>query len=396
MFELLSPGGDLEKIQTAFHFGADAVYVGGPSMQLRAQAAAMNMQNLAEGIRYAHSINKKLYVTVNAFARNEDIIKLPDYLTELKSIGADAVIVSDIGVLSVAAKTVPDLAVHISTQASCLNYKAANMYYELGASRIVLARELSLSEISEIRAKTPQQLELEAFVHGAMCMAYSGRCLISAYLTGRDSNKGDCTQPCRWKYRLVEEKRPNEYFPISESDDGTTLLSSKDLNTLSIIEQIKAAGITSFKIEGRMKSAYYVATVTNAYRHALDGTAPLDILEKEVRAVSHREYSTGFYSGELKRSKPANDGYVQDCVFVAVVKEYSHGVAQIEMRNRFTAGDTLEVVTPEQLGQKFKVTAMYDEEGKKIATAYIPQQKVTLDCPVTLRPGDMLRRRNVN
>ena len=264
MTELLSPGGDLEKIITAFRFGADAVYCGGPAMHLRASDTSLSMDTLAEAAQYAHSLDKKLYVTVNSFARNSTFATLPEYLRQLQSIGADGIIVSDLGVLSVAAETVPYLPVHISTQASCLNYQAANQYYQLGAKRIVLGRELSLDEIKEIRDKTPPELELEAFIHGAMCMSYSGRCLISAYLTGSDPNNGGCAHPCRWKYSLVEEKRPGEYFPVVEDDDGMAILSSKDLNTISFIHQIKAAGISSFKIEGRMKSPYYVAVVTNA------------------------------------------------------------------------------------------------------------------------------------
>ena len=316
------------------------------------------------------------------------------YLQTLQATGVDAIIVSDLGVLAAASETVPALPVHISTQASCLNYQAAAKYYQLGARRIVLGRELTLDEIKEIRDKTPPELELEAFVHGAMCMAYSGRCLISAFLTGRDPNNGGCAQPCRWNYRLVEEKRPNEYFPVTEDDQGMTILSSKDLNTLPFIDQIQKAGISSFKIEGRMKSPYYVAVVTNAYRHALDGDADIAILQKELDAVSHREYASGFYFGELQHAPAAKGGYIQGSAYIANVKGSADGRIEIEQRNKFSVGDTLEVVSPKLLGQQFKVTAIRDEEGNEMQSAPHPQQKLFLSCPLKLRQGDILRRRN--
>lgn len=393
MTELLSPGGDLEKIKTAFYFGADAVYCGGPCLQLRAESAGLTVEELREAATYAHGINKKLYVTVNAFARSHDFIELKSYLRLLEEIGANAVIVSDIGVLEAAAEFVPYLPVHVSTQASCLNYRSANVYHKLGAKRIILGRELSLNEIRVIRDNTPPELELEAFVHGAMCMAYSGRCLISAYLTGRDANRGDCAQSCRWRYHLVEQKRPNEYYPICEDGQGTTILSSRDLNTLSIIQAIRNAGVSSFKIEGRMKSVYYVAAVTNAYRHALDMSAPLEVLESEVRTVSHREYSTGFYEGGIKDTTPAGAENMQDCIFIAVVRGFSNGIAEIELRNRFAVGDRLEILSPAGFGNQFTVTCITDEAGNELIAANIVQQKLFLACPLPLKPGDILRKR---
>ena len=393
MVELLSPGGDMEKIRAALHFGADAVYCGGPALHLRAQPAAMTMQRLEEAIRYTHERQKKIYVAVNAFARNDDFAALPDYLRQLCAFGADAVIVSDLGVLRTAAETVPDLPVHISTQASCLNYQSANQYYQLGARRIILGRELSLGEIRRIREKTPPELELETFIHGAMCMAYSGRCLISAFLTGRDANRGDCTQPCRWKYSLVEQSRPAEAFPVYEEQGATTIMSSRDLKTLSFLDEIIAAGVTSLKIEGRMKSPYYVATVTGAYRRALDGAAPPDTLEKELDCTSHREYSSGFYFGQLGGAPPDGSEYVQDCVFIAVVTGRRGKSIEIEQRNRFFVGDTLEVLSPDSLGESFTVTEIKDESGQTLTAAQQPQQKLLLDCPFALRPGDILRRR---
>lgn len=395
MTELLSPGGDLEKIKTAFYFGADAVYCGGPALHLRARPTQLSMQELADAISYAHSIGKKLYVTVNAYARSSDFEQLPGYVAELERIGADAIIVSDIGVLTAAREAAPGLPVHVSTQASCLNYVAANTYHKLGASRIILGRELSLDEIKELRDKTPPELELESFVHGAMCMAYSGRCLISAFMTARDSNRGDCAQPCRWSYKLVEQERPEEEYPIRETQDGTTILSSRDLNTIRFVEEIKAAGISSFKIEGRMKSPYYVATVTGAYRRALDGFADIDLLEREIYAASHRDFSSGFYFGELKNAPATGDGYSQDCTFIAVVKGTSEGGrVHIEQRNRFWTGDTLEVLSPDSIGLSFKVDSIQNSEGEEVDCAPHPKQPLTINCPHALKPGDILRRRD--
>lgn len=394
MVELLSPGGDLEKIKTALYFGADAVYCGGPFMHLRARPTALSMEELASAAAYIHSLGKKLYVTVNAYARNDDFEAVPEYVRALQKIGADAIIVADIGVLTAAKAAAPALPVHVSTQASCLNYVAANTYHKLGASRIILGRELSLDEIRELRDRTSPELELEAFVHGAMCMAYSGRCLISAYLASRDSNRGDCAQPCRWRYKLVEERRPGEEYPVYETNGGTTILSSRDLNTIRFIEEIKAAGITSFKIEGRMKSPYYVATVTGAYRRALDGFSDIDLLEREIRSASHRAFSSGFFYGELKNAPAAEDGYAQDCSFIAVVKEAAaNGRVLLEQRNRFRVGETLEVLSPNSIGLSFTVERMTDDRGAAIDCAPHPQQIITINCPYELHEGDILRRR---
>jgi len=395
MIELLSPGGDFEKIKTALYFGADAVYCGGPSMHLRAKPTAMSMEELSRTIDIVHSAGKMIYVTVNAYARNEDFDYLPEYIKGLQKIGADAIIVSDIGVLTMAKEAAPELPVHVSTQASCLNYSAANTYHKLGASRIILGRELSIPEIKELRDKTPPELELEAFVHGAMCMAYSGRCLISAFMTSRDSNRGDCAQPCRWKYQLVDKEKSEEQYPIYETSDGTTILSSRDLNTIRFVEEIKAAGITSFKIEGRMKSPYYVATVTGAYRRALDGFADIDLLEREIYAASHRDFSSGFYFGELKNAPASGDGYVQDCTFIAVVKgETQNGRVHIQQRNRFYVGETLEILSPNSIGRSFAVESIQDDGGRELDYAPHPQQSLTVNCPYPLQEGDILRRRD--
>ncbi len=394
--ELLAPAGDLEKLKTAIYFGADAVYCGGPFMHLRTTPTDFTMEALKSGIDYVHERGKKIYITVNSFARNCDFPPLPEYLRELAAMGADGIIVSDIGVIALAAETVPELPVHVSTQASCVNYAAANAYYRMGAKRIVLGRELSLDEIKELRDKTPPELELEAFVHGAMCMAYSGRCLISAFLAGRDSNRGDCAQPCRWKYKLVQNERPDEAFPVYEDETGTTIMSSRDLKTIEFIDEIAKAGVYSFKIEGRMKSPYYVATVVNAYRKAIDHAAPIDELEKELCSASHRDFSTGFYYGKIAHEPAASDGYTQDAVFTAVVLGRENGKLLIEQRNRFFAGDTLEVLSPSFTGASFVVSSLTDEEGSVLDSAPHPQQKLLIDCPYELAPGDILRKRAKN
>ena len=391
--ELLAPAGDMEKLKAALYFGADAVYCGGPALHLRAAAADLSMEELAAAVCYAHERGKKVYVTVNAFCRNEDVDRLPSYFRDLRSLGADAVIVSDLGAVACCVKAAPELTVHVSTQANCVNYAAARAWYDLGAKRVILARELSLDEIRELRDKTPPELELEAFVHGAMCMAYSGRCLISAYLAGRDPNRGGCAQPCRWTYSLVEEKRPGEVFPVLEDETGTTILSSRDLNTLSFIHEIAAAGVTSFKIEGRMKSPYYVATVTNAYRRALDLSAPVETLEAELRCASHRPYSRGFYFGEIRNEPPSPDGYAQEAVFIATVLSRRNGRITVEQRNRFAVGDVLEVLSPRSMGLSFPVTAIETEDGEPLSAAQRPMQRLRIPCDLTLETGDILRRR---
>ena len=394
-YELLAPAGDMEKLKTALYFGADAVYCGGSSLHLRAAPTDFTAKGLKEGVDYTHSIGKKIYVTVNAFARNEELDMLPEYIKMLKQIGVDAIIVSDIGVFAAAREAAPELDIHISTQANITNYRAAGQWYDMGAKRVILARELSLDEIKEVRDKTPPELEIEAFVHGAMCMSYSGRCMMSAVLAGRDSNRGDCAQPCRWNYRLIEEKRPYESYPVYESEEGMTILSSRDLCAIDFLDKVKDAGITSFKIEGRMKSPYYVATVTNAYRKALDGTAKVDTLVNELNSASHREFSSGFYFGRIKKEPPSKDGYMQDCMFIAVVRGVREdGLYRLEMRNRFNKGETLELLSPNSLGEEFKLDYIEDEDGTSIDTVLHPMQTVYIKCPLKLSEGDILRRRD--
>lgn len=400
-YELLAPAGDLERLRTALRFGADAVYAGGPKMQLRAGSVGFTMDSLRTAAQETHALGKKLYVTVNAFANNGEIDALPDYAQALQDVGADAVIVSDLGAISTIRRAAPRLDVHVSTQANCVNYASARVYADLGATRVVLGREMSLSEIAELRAKTPPELELEAFVHGAMCMAYSGRCMISAYLTGRSANRGACAQSCRWTYHLMEEKRPGQFFPVEEDDRGTTILSSMDMNCLPFLDQIMAAGVTSFKIEGRMKSPYYVATVTNAYRQRinaiLNGSASPEhtaLLERELNAASHRPYSSGFYFGELKHHAPDEGAYLQDCTFVGVVREVlSSGRIRFEARNKICAGDAVEVLSPDSLGASFVAQNIADAAGNPESAAARPSEIYEMDCGAAVTPGDLLRIR---
>lgn len=401
-FELLSPAGDLERLRTALRFGADAVYCGGPKMQLRAGSVGFTMDSLQTAIAEAHAINKKVYVTVNAFANNGEIDELSDYAQALSAIGVDAVIVSDLGAIATIRSAAPSLNVHVSTQANCLNYASARVYADMGATRIVLGREMTLDEIADLRAKTPKELELEAFVHGAMCMSYSGRCMISAYLTGRSANRGACAQSCRWTYHLMEEKRPGQFFPVEEDDRGMTILSSFDMNCLSFLDKIMDAGVVSFKIEGRMKSPYYVATVTNAYRKRIDailsGTASrehTEMLQRELDAASHRPYASGFYFGEMKHHAPDEGAYLQDCTFVGVVREVlPGGRIRFETRNRIFAGDRVEILSPDSLGLSFVAANITNADGAPEASASRPSEIYEMDCAQKIAVGDLLRIRN--
>ena len=394
MPELLSPAGDLECLQTALYFGADAVYVGGPMLQLRAGSAGFSMEMIAEASKMVHAEGKKLYVTVNAFPTNRELEALGDYAQALEDVGTDAVIAADLGAIGVIRRAAPKLKVHVSTQANCQNYMAARMYADMGATRVVLGREMTLQQIRELRGKAPKSLELEAFVHGAMCMAWSGRCMLSAYLADRSANRGACTQSCRWQYRLLEEKRPGEYFPIEEDERGTTILSSRDLNCLSFLDQLVEAGIASFKIEGRMKSPYYVATVTNAYRRRMDGSEDTGVLNRELDAISHRCYSSGFYFGSMKTQGPDAGAYLQDCLFVGVVRErLPNGRLRVEQRNRIREGDVLEVLSPNSFGMSFAASHITDENGQPLDAATIPMQRFDIDAPEGIGPGDFLRIR---
>ncbi|MBR3272806.1 MAG: U32 family peptidase [Clostridia bacterium] len=399
--ELLCPAGDMECLRTALRFGADAVYVGGPKLQLRAANAGFSMDDLALAAREVHALGRRLYVTVNAFPTNAELDALGGYARDLHALGADAAIVADMGAVAVMRRAAPDLPIHVSTQANCVNWAAATAWYEMGASRVVLGREMTLAQIAELRARTPAALELEAFVHGAMCMAWSGRCMISAFLTGRSANRGACTQSCRWRYHLVEEKRPGEFFPVEEDERGATILSSHDLNCMDFLDRIADAGITSFKIEGRMKSPYYVATVANAYRQRLDALAggPADpgtlaLLRRELDAVSHRAYASGFYFGEMKRHAPDDGVYHQDCLFVGVVRQrLGGGRVRVELRNRVRQGDALEILAPGRLGQALVAERLALPDGTPLDEVAEPMTLFDMDAPAWLEAGDMLRRR---
>jgi putative protease len=393
VIELLAPAGDLEKLKIAILYGADAVYLGGRHFGLRAGAGNFGQDELLEGVRFAHTRGAKVYVTVNIFAHNPDLELIPDYLASLVEAGVDGVIMSDPGLVEIARTSYPDLPVHLSTQANTTNWATARFWSRLGVSRIILARELSLDEIREIKERV--QVELEVFVHGAMCMAYSGRCLLSNYLTGRDANRGDCAQSCRWQYTLLEEKRPGEYFPVEEDARGTYILSSKDLCLIEHIPELAGAGINSFKIEGRMKSANYVAGVVKAYRAALDAYQkdPLNYRFNpawlaDIGKVSHRNYTTGFMFG-----RPGASGqhygtgiYERSHVFAGLVRDYdqSTGLALVEQRNRFVVGDLMEVLVPGGSDFNQKITKIIDDEGRLVEAAPHPRQiiKIPFDRPV--------------
>ena len=391
MTELLSPVGSKAALAAALRFGADAVYLGGPYLQLRAESAAFSFEKLAQAAEEVHRAGKKLYVTVNALAYNDEIDALPAYANRLKDCGADAAIVSDIGVLTTIRKSCPELELHVSTQASCMNYAAAKAWYDLGAKRVVLAREMSIDEIRKLKKRIPEDLELEAFVHGAMCMAYSGRCLLSSAILGRSGNRGDCAQPCRWSYALVEESRPNQSFPIVQEGAHSFVLSSRDLNCIDLVGELIDAGVTSLKIEGRMKTEYYVAVVTNAYRGVLDGTMPIEDARRELLTVSHRPYTTGFYHGELPNDHSNAGTYSQTHRFAGTVLSYENGVAVMEQRNRFARGDVLEVVSPTLRHAVVKADDLRDASGEPVEIANKVRQVLTIRTDVPLSPGDLLR-----
>ena len=394
--ELLAPAGSYAKLKTAFHFGADAAYVGGKNFSLRTFADNFTMDELASAITFAHSLGKKVYVTANIFAKNADFVALEEYFKELERLGADAVIVSDPGVGYLAKKVAPKLQIHISTQANTTNKYSVKFWTEQGASRVILARELSLSEIREIHEFNPTT-ELEAFVHGAMCISYSGRCLLSDYLDGRSSNRGACVQSCRWRYEVRALNATNgqsEWMPFEEDDKGTYILNSKDLNMLAYLKEMEGAGISSFKIEGRMKSGYYLATVINAYRRAMDGS-PFAESEMELSNVAHREYTTAYTLGKNKETVNYNDSQSKgDCIYIADVLGTKDGYVIAEMRNRFKKGDVLEVLSPNDTFKKtFVAEEIYDENGERIEDAKLVQQHYKIKCPYCLNAGDYLRRK---
>ena len=392
--ELLAPAGDMEAVRTALRFGADAVYLGGPFMQLRASSAGFDDKALAEASELIHSAGKRMHVTVNCFANNDEIPRLGEYARFLKDVGADAVIVSDIGAVAEIKAAVPDLEIHLSTQANCMNYRAAGVYYDMGVSRIVLARELSIEKIVELRAKTPKDLQLEAFIHGAMCMAYSGRCMLSAFLAGRSGNRGQCAQTCRWNYYLMEEKRPGEFFKVEEDGKGMAILSSKELCCVDILQDLADAGVCSFKMEGRMRTPFYIATVVNTYRMLIDGKIGALQARTELETTSHRPFCTGFYLGDPQETAPDLNGYIREYLFVATALEESRGgKLRIETRNPFAVGDELEIMSPGKLPVKFTVESIEDEEGTALERSATPMRILTISAPDGIKAQDLLRRK---
>ena len=395
--ELLSPAGDMERLVMALTYGADAVYLAGRQFGMRAAAGNFGDAELEKAVSMAHGAGARVYVTCNNVMRNDDMPVLPSFLETLADIGADGIICTDFGVLSLAKKYAPQVPVHISTQAGVANYETAAAFHELGAARVILARELPLDEIAEIRAKTPRGLELEAFVHGSMCVSFSGRCLLSDYLASRDANKGECAQPCRWKYRLVEEKRPGEYLEITE-DGGTYILNSRDLCMIDHVGELIKAGIGSLKIEGRMKSAYYAAVVTNAYRRAIDAAAagePLkDIWRREVMKVSHREYSTGFYFDKNGPGEYYKDAmYFSDCDVAAVVESCDgEGNAVLTQRNKIKAGDRLELLTPTDEPVGFTAGELRNSGDETIDATPHPMMVFKMKLPKYAPANSLLRR----
>ncbi|MBO5364390.1 MAG: U32 family peptidase C-terminal domain-containing protein [Clostridia bacterium] len=401
--ELLAPAGNLEKLKKAFLYGADAVYIGGEEFSLRVAAENFTLEEMREGIAFAHARGGKVYLTANIIPHNRDIEAYAQYLNEVKDMGLDAVILSDLGMFQVTRELAPDLEIHVSTQANNVNYRSARAWRDMGAKRVILAREMSLAEIKEIREKVQPDLELEAFVHGAMCISYSGRCLLSNYMAGRDSNQGNCAHPCRWKYHLMEEQRPGEYMPVFENERGTFIYNSKDLCMIEHMDQLIASGLSSFKIEGRVKSEFYVATVVQAYRQAIDAyfedpehyVVNPEWLE-EIKKVSHRDYTTGFYFGKPGATEQnyATSSYIRDYEMVGMVTGYNPetGLAEVIQKNRFFRGSTVEFVRP--VGKFFSqtVTELYDENGVPLEVANRPQSKVYLKTQEPVEPDTFIRQ----
>lgn len=401
--ELLAPAGDLERLKIAFTYGADAVYIGGEIFGMRSAAKNFTKEEMAEGVRFAHERGKQVFVTMNIIPRNDEFLQIEQYLLDLQEIGVDAVIVSDPGVFSMVQQIVPDMEIHISTQASTTNSDAANFWYNLGAKRIVTARELSFKEIKEISDNSPKDMDIESFIHGAMCMSYSGKCVISNYTTGRDANRGSCAQSCRWKYTLVEEKKPREYEPVVEDVDPEFFFNSKDLCMIEYIPQIFESGITSLKIEGRMKTSYYVATTVRAYRMAIDAYYedpenwkfnPMWL--EELKKGSHRDYSTGFYFDrpDSNAHNYESASYIRNYDFIGIVRGYEEetGLHIVEQRNKMWVGDDIEIIGPYVETMHSKIEEMYDEDGNPIESAPRAKQIVKLKLDKKLDKDYMLRK----
>ncbi len=395
--ELLSPAGDMERLQMAVAYGADAVYLAGGQFGMRAFAGNFSREELSQAVELCHSHGVKVHVTCNTMPRNEELDALPEYLEYLQALGVDALIIGDAGVLALAKRHAPKLPLHISTQIGVTNYAAAQFWYDQGASRVILARELTLEEVSTLCAKRPKGLEVEAFVHGAMCVSFSGRCVISNYMTGRDASRGACAQPCRYKYALMEEQRPGEFFPVEEDDQGTYLFNSKDMCMIDHIPQLLSTGLSSLKIEGRAKSAYYAAVATGAYRHAIDaalaGEALDPIWRQELDKISHRPYSEGFWFGHPEQYT-GDARYIRDWQVSAIVTSCSpDGRALCSLRNKFGQGETLELIGPGIKPISFTVADLTDENGLSLDEARTPQMAFHLPLPCQAPPLSILRKK---
>ena len=403
--ELLSPAGNFEKMRAAILYGADAVYLAGEAFGMRAAADNFSLSELREAVEYAHERGVKVYLTVNVMPREWEYDALAKYLSSLSDIPVDALIIADIGVMTLARELLPSVDIHISTQANAVSAAACRAWHALGAKRVVLARELTLSEIKAIRANIPEELEIECFIHGSMCISYSGRCLLSGHMVGRDANRGMCAQPCRWNFKLhtyeiTEEKRPNMPMPIEEEGGETFIMASRDTCTIEHIPELVEAGINSFKIEGRMKSAYYTAVVTNTYKMALDSYFGGNYeyrpeWYRELESVSHREYATGYYFSDshLDANLASNNGYIKDKAFLAVVESYDaeRGLALLTQRNKMTLGDSLELLTPGKVGVPFVAEELLDEEGNPIFATSHPYMRFYIKTQVALKKGDIIR-----
>ena len=399
--ELLAPAGDMECLRAALHYGADAVFLAGQIFGMRSAPKNFDKDELREACALAHSMGKRIYLTCNVLPREQELSELPAFLKSAQDCGVDAFIIADLGVLEMAKQYAPNVARHVSTQAGVTNSAAANALYQLGASRVVLAREIPLNEITQIRARIPEDMEIECFVHGAMCVSFSGRCLISSYLTGRDANHGDCAQPCRWKYHLFEERREGQFFPVEEDGDGTYLYNSRDMCMIEHIPEMVAAGVSSFKIEGRAKSAYYTAVTVNAYRHAIDDyLAEGDNyvlkpwIRDELEKISHREYSTGFYLGGEPGQAVHSGSYIRHYNQVAVCEEYlDNSASVITQRNKFLVGDTLDILPPDGVPFETVCLSLTNAEGEAVESAPHPMERLMIKADKPIPAGSLLRKK---
>ncbi len=399
--EVLSPAGDMECLNSALNFGADAVFLAGKMFGMRSASKNFDNDDLREACRLAHEKGAKVHVTCNILPRNNEIELLPGFLELVQDCKVDALIIADLGIMELAKKYAPKVALHVSTQAGVTNYQTANVLYNMGASRVVLAREIPISEIAEMRAKIPKELEIECFVHGAMCVSFSGRCLISSYMTGRDANHGDCAQPCRWKYHLYEENREGQFFPVEEENGGTFLYNSRDMCMIEHLPELINAGVSSLKIEGRAKSAYYTAVTTNAYRHAVDDymAEGRDFVLKpwireELEKISHREYSTGFYLGGEPGQQTGSGGYIRHYDQAAVCeKEIDDSTVLISQRNKFYAGDVLDVLPPCGIPFNIKCLSLQTEDGQFVESAPHPMQRLIMKCTAAMPAGSVIRKK---